>query len=322
MSRPASLRPEALAQLRTLTHVPGRRSGTEVEDPPSRARRPNRARGGTLVGQSLWAGGRSVREVADWLDLNRPNAARMYDYMLGGAHNFAADRDAVDRLAALVPDVAHAAQSNRAFIIRATQFLVAQGVRQFIDIGCGMLTHSNIHELAQRVAPESRVLYVDRDPIVLAHSRNVVAGNDRVQAIHGDLADPDEILRHPVTRGLIDLDQPVAVLLGGVLHFVPDESRPASIVARIREAVAPGSHVVISHASADGRTDDGRLVCEAYEGIDETLRLRTRAQVRELFAGWDLVAPGESLACNWRPDDTGWPVRHGLPVVVGVGRKA
>jgi len=322
MNHPASLRPEALAQLRTLAHVPGRRSGLEVDDAPNRSRRGTRARGGNLIGQSLWAGGRSVREVADWLDLNRPNPARMYDYMLGGAHNFAADRDAVDRLAALVPDVAHAAQSNRAFIIRATQFLVAEGVRQFIDIGCGMLTHSNIHELAQRVAPESRVLYVDRDPIVLAHSRNVVAGNSGVQAIHGDLARPEEILRHPVTRGLIALDQPVAVLLGGVLHFIPDESRPAEIVARIRDAVVPGSHIVISHASADGRTEDGRLVSDAYAGIDETLRLRPRTQVREMFAGWELIPPGESLACNWRPDDTGWPVRQGLPVIVGGGRKA
>jgi len=314
-----------LAQLRTLSHVPGRRA-VEVDEPLGRPRRGTRARSGNLVGQSLigtslWAGGRSVREVADWLDLNRPNPARMYDYMLGGAHNFAADRDAVDRLAALVPDVAQAAQSNRAFIIRATQFLAAAGVRQFIDIGCGMLTHSNVHELAQRIAPESRVLYVDRDPIVLAHSRNVVAGDDRLQAIHGDLAEPEEILRHPIARGLIDFSQPVAILLGAVLHFIPDEGNPAGIVARLRDAVAPGSHIVISHGSADGRIDEGRMVTEAFAGIDETLRLRSRAQIRELFAGWDLVAPGETLACDWRSDDAGWPVRHGLPVVVGVGRK-
>ncbi len=255
-------------------------------------------------------------------DLGRPNAARMYDYMLGGSHNFGTDRRAVDRLLQAVPDAADVARANRAFLARAVRFLVAAGIRQFIDVGSGIPTRGNVHEIAQRAAPDARVLSVDVDPVAVAHSRAVLAGNERARAIRADVRHPEQILSHPELRSLLDLSQPFAVLLVAVLHFVADADEPAQVVAQFRDALPPGGYVVISHGTADSRPDDGALVADAYRATSTPLVLRSREQIVDLFTGLDLVPPGVVWATEWHPDhpnDVGSPQRH--PVLVGLGHK-
>ena len=181
------------------------------------------------------------------VDTSVPNIARMYDYWLGGKDNFAADREAADRQARAIPQLPWLARQNRGFLQRAVDFCAREGVTQFLDIGSGLPANENVHEIAQRVNADSRVVYADNDPVVVAHARALLSGA-QTAAVRGDAGRPDDILGAPEVRRLIDFSQPVAVLLLAVLHLIPDEADPAGSVARLREAVAPGSYLLISHA--------------------------------------------------------------------------
>ncbi|MBY8875846.1 SAM-dependent methyltransferase [Micromonospora sp. PLK6-60] len=240
----------------------------------------------------------------DTIDIERPSVARMYDYYLGGSHNFAPDRAAARAMMTAVPDAPLMAQANRAFLRRVVQFLAESGVRQFLDIGSGIPTVGNVHEIAQRVAPDSRVVYVDVDPVAVAHSREILDGNDRAAVIQEDLRRPEAILGHPEVTRLLDFSQPVAVMVVAVLHFIAPEDRPELILGRLRDALAPGSYLTLSQASDEGRGGTGeRAEAErVYRRTDSQLWIRGRAELVDLFAGFELVEPGVVWVPQWRPE--------------------
>ena len=269
---------------------------------------------------------REPLEPQDWvppdIDTEQPSSARIYDYLLGGAHNFAVDRKVADQLIAVYPDFPLLAQANRAFLRRAVEYLVDAGVRQFLDIGSGVPTVGHVHEIAQRAAPECRVAFVDIDPIAVAHSRLMLAGNDRTTVVQMDVRNPDEILGHPDVRELLDFSQPIAVLIVALLQFVPDADDPAGIVSRLTAPLASGSYLVMSHGTDDAR--DGTEGEDIYRrgGIEVTAR--TFQQVEALFAGLELVEPGVVWAPRWRPESA-LDVYHDQPersaIYAGVARK-
>jgi hypothetical protein len=238
------------------------------------------------------------------IDLDKPNVARVYDYLLGGACNFERDRELGDKLMAAAPELEVAARHNRAFLRRAVRFCIGQGIRQFLDLGSGIPTVGNVHEIAQREAPESRVVYVDNEPVAVAHSRLMLEGNDTVDVVLADLLEPDTVLDSPVVRRLLDFDQPVAVLLLCVLHFVPDEAGPHEAIAHYLRVAAPGSYLVISHAATGSLS---RPKAEASKRLYDSSNLpgrgRTREQLAELMAGTELIEPGIVGSGQWRPDD-------------------
>lgn len=248
----------------------------------------------------------------DWapqtVDIERPSVARMYDYYLGGSHNFAVDRAAAQAMVAAVPEAPLMAQANRAFLRRSVRYLLRAGIRQFLDIGSGIPTVGNVHEIAQQSAPDSRVVYVDVDPVAVAHSREMLAGNPTATVIQEDLRRPQAILEHPDVGKLIDFSQPVAVLVVAVTHFLPDADDPAAILGRIRDALAPGSYLVLSQASDEGRTEAERADATAiYRGTDNPLTYRGRRELARFFTGFDLVEPGLVWVPCWRPE-SGAPV--------------
>ncbi|NLU77437.1 methyltransferase [Micromonospora sp. HNM0581] len=243
----------------------------------------------------------------DWapetIDVERPSVARMYDYYLGGSHNFAVDRAAARAMVAAVPQAPLMAQANRAFLRRAVQFLTDAGIRQFLDIGSGIPTVGNVHEIAQRHAPDSRVVYVDVDPVAVAHSREILAGNDHTAVVQEDLRRPDRILTHPDVRAMLDFSQPTAVLVVAVLHFVSDDDRPTEVLRTLRAALTPGSYLVLSQASDDGRDEAERTEAEeVYRRTDSPLWIRSRAELTGFFDGFELVEPGVVWVPQWRPE--------------------
>ncbi|WP_030511960.1 SAM-dependent methyltransferase [Microbispora rosea] len=260
-------------------------------------------------------------------DPSVPNEARVYDYWLGGKDNFAADREAAEAALLIAPELPLMCREGRKFLRRTVRFLAAAGIRQFIDIGCGLPTQGNVHEIARECAPDARVVYVDNDPVVVNHGQALVEENERVVVIHGDVRDPDAILTHPRLRELVDLDEPVGVLLVSVLEAINDDDLTTAITARLREAIAPGSYMVISHAISDLRpevTDKLALLFAGEWAVkdDGRLRLPTRAEILPLFGDLEMVEPGLVQVPEWRPEpgelrpqkDTVWSVG-------GVGRK-
>ncbi|MDX6340987.1 MAG: hypothetical protein QOH87_1125 [Trebonia sp.] len=241
-----------------------------------------------------------------------PSTARIYDYYLGGKDNYPADREAAEHIIASMPNgvVRTAAVQNRKFLMRAVRHLTADlGIRQFLDIGTGLPTMNSVHQVAQSIAPESRVVYVDHDPIVLAHSRNLLHGNERAAVIRQDLRDPAGLLADPQLRAMIDFRQPVAVLLVAVLHFVSDGEDPYGAVRALLDPMPAGSYLVISHFTADSYDEQADAAAQGYQNASSSVHHRTRAQIAEFFAGYDLVDPGELVwAPRWRraadePDD-------------------
>jgi hypothetical protein len=262
------------------------------------------------------------------VDVETPNLARVYDYILGGKDNFAADRAAAELSLRAVPQMRSLALENRRFLSRAVRFCADAGIRQFVDIGAGLPTQDNVHQVAQHAAADSQVVYADNDGVVVSHGLALLAENSRTTVIQADLRQPDEILAHPGLRALIDLDQPVALLLVAILHFIRDEDDPAGSVARLRDALAPGSYLVISHAEFSPEHASGTAALS-----DETRQLdgmyrratgpaRTRAEVAAFFGDFDIVQPGLTEVWKWRPDDE--PVINTsrvLTMVGGVARK-
>jgi S-adenosyl methyltransferase len=244
----------------------------------------------------------------DWVppgvDTGKANIARVYDYWLGGSHNFRADQDAARAMIAIEPNTRAIMRANRAFLGRAVRYLAAEaGIGQFLDIGSGIPTEQNVHEVAQDVVPGTHVVYVDNDKVAVAHSKLLLDGNPDATVIQGDLREPASILADPATGKLIDFSQPVAVLLAAVLHFVPDSDEPAQIIATVREAMAPGSYLAISHACADTDPDFAATGESAYRSrVAGQLCMRTTAEITGLFQGFTLVDPGVVWLPLWRPD--------------------
>jgi SAM-dependent methyltransferase len=233
-------------------------------------------------------------------DVSHP--ARVYDYWLGGKDNFAADREMAERLVAAIPGAAGSARANRAFLKQAVRFVVGSGVKQFIDIGSGLPTAENTHEIAFQADPECRVVYVDNDPIVRVHGQALLARTGSTVVVQADLRHTDEILANPEVAGLIDFGRPVALLLLGVLHFLPDDEAHA-VLDRLRRAVAPGSVLVISHLTADSDPEGmGRFIDVLTSAPDATVSIpRTRNQIERFFTGFKLVDPGLVAVHRWRP---------------------
>lgn len=246
-------------------------------------------------------------ERPDWapegIDLARPSAARIYDYWLGGTHNFAVDREIARGVTAVVPDTAQVMQANRGFLHRAVGALIDLGVRQFLDLGSGIPTLGNVHEVAQRAAPDSKIVYVDIDPVAVAHSRHILTGNANAVAIQSDLRDPETILNDPAVRGLLDFDQPMAVLMMAVLHFVPDSDDPARLISTFRDAIVPGSYLVLSHGTQDAQTPQARAIAnEMFSRTSTPFISRPREVVTEFFDGFELLEPGIVWSVQWRPE--------------------
>lgn len=242
----------------------------------------------------------------DWtsgIDPSQASVARIYDYLLGGAHNFSADRDVARTLEAIEPQARAIAAANRAFLARATRHLAAEaGIRQFLDIGSGIPTQGNVHEIVQRADPQARVVYVDHDPVAVAHSTAILAGNPNAAVVQADLTEPGRILDHPATRQLIDFDEPVGLLLVAVLHFIPDARDPGAIVAELTAPLKPGSHLAISHGVRTSQT--GEAVTKVYRRTvsQGQATLRTAEEIHRFFTGFDLLEPGLVHGPLWRPD--------------------
>ena len=240
------------------------------------------------------------------IDTGVPNLARVYDFLLGGAHNFLADRQFAELAIRRVPHVADVARLNRSFLRRAVLFMIDNGIRQFLDIGSGIPTVGNVHEIAQQADPACRVVYVDKEPIAVEHSRILLRGNDRTSVIRADLRNPDDLLGRPEIARQLDLSRPVGLLTLLVWHFVPDAEHPAALMARYRSALVPGSYLALSHITLDGATPAmNNAIDDASRGTPDEFYPRDRAQVTELFTGFDLEAPGVVGCAAWRPEGPG-----------------
>ncbi|MBV9380518.1 MAG: SAM-dependent methyltransferase [Streptosporangiaceae bacterium] len=242
----------------------------------------------------------------DWVppgvDTRRANVARVYDYLLGGSHNFLADQDVGRAIVAVEPNARAIGRANRAFLGRAVRFLTAAGIRQFLDIGSGIPTEGNVHEVAQKLAPDARVVYADIDPVAIAHSKAILAVNQNATIIDSDLREPEKILADEGTRSLIDFSQPVGLLLVAVLHFVSDAEDPWRIVATLRDALAPGSYLVVCHGTDEGNPAVAHAGEKVYQrAVSAELRMRSRPEILRFFDGFELVDPGLVAIPFWRP---------------------
>jgi SAM-dependent methyltransferase len=237
------------------------------------------------------------------VDTKRANTARVYDYLLGGSHNFLADQDLGRSIAAVDPNVRMIARANRDFLGRAVRFLSGAGVRQFLDIGSGIPTQGNVHEVAHQADPGARVAYVEVDPVAIAHSKALLAGNDNAAIIDGDLREPEKILAHDTIGRLIDFGQPVGLLLVSVLPFISDAGDPWRLVATLREALAPGSYLVLCHATDDSKPGVAQAAEKMYNRTVPTqARMRSGTEILRFFDGFELVDPGLVHLPLWRPD--------------------
>ena len=238
------------------------------------------------------------------VDVRKAYPARRYDYWLGGKDNFAADRRSGDAVEEVVPTIRLSIIENRRFLQRAVRFLVEAGIGQFLDIGSGMPTDANTHEVAQAIAPQSRVVYVDNDPIVVSHARSLLRSSPqgRTDYVEADLRAPQDILQSPPLRATLDMRQPVGLLLLAVLHFVPDEDDPRGLVAQLAAAMPPGSYLVMSHGTYDPLPPEMIARCEEVNAvIDAPWRPRSREEFARFFDGMELVDPGIVSIGSWRP---------------------
>lgn len=252
------------------------------------------------------------------IDPGTPSPARIYDYFLGGKDNYEVDRAAAEQALASVENGRELVLENRRFLGRAVRYLVAEaGIRQIIDLGTGLPTQNNVHEVAHGIAPETRVAYIDNDPVALTHARALMANmdgnNDRVAVIEADMRIADQVFSG--TRDFIDFDQPVAVLFVAVLHFVSDDYNPHATVARIRDELAPGSYLALSHVEALPKTTEAE---RAWDSATAQANWRTRSEIERFFGGFDMVDPGLVYTPEWRPDGGEFP---GQAILAGLGRK-
>ncbi|GIH24569.1 hypothetical protein Aph01nite_28790 [Acrocarpospora phusangensis] len=239
------------------------------------------------------------------IDTSVPHSARVYDYWLGGKDNFEADRKVAEATRLASPGVVQGARDNRAFLGRAVRFLAEQGIRQFLDIGTGIPTQGNTHEVAQGAIPEAKVVYVDNDPIVMTHARALLRGTPegKTSYIEADLRDPESILTHPNVLATLDFDEPIAIVIVGTLMFIKDEEDPFGIVKRYTDAVTPGSYLAISHVTADFEPEAVGASAKAYNTGPMAFTPRSGAEITRFFDGFELVEPGMVAVFDWQPDD-------------------
>jgi SAM-dependent methyltransferase len=245
-----------------------------------------------------------VAQRTNWVptsvDLDKPSAARAYDYVLGGNHNFAVDRTFVEKMLAAQPEAKRFALMNRSFLRRAVLFMASQGIRQFLDLGSGIPTVGNVHEIAQEVDPSSRVVYVDIEHVAVAHAQLILEGNENALMVHADIAKPLLVLQDQEVRELLDFDKPIGILAITIGHYLLDEHDPAGVFASYRDAVAPGSYLAITHL-----TDDFVDVNHITEGMKQSqnhVTPRSKDQVAEFFGDFELVEPGLVTTSQWRPE--------------------
>jgi hypothetical protein len=260
------------------------------------------------------------RRAPAGVDVAIPHLARVYDAILGGKDNFAADREAARNLLKVAPDSRALAHAQRAFLVRVVRMLAQSGIRQFIDLGTGIPTSPNVHEVARAVDPTARVIYVDFDPLVVVHSRALLETGAGVVAIEGDIREPDETLADPALRAVIDFAEPVGVLMIGVLHSISDRDDPTGIVARFREEMAPGSYIAIAQFADDGQPEAMAQLQANYADTPWPMVCRGRDQILRFFDGFELLPPGLVDVEQWRPDVAAPPTALRIPG--GVGRKA
>jgi hypothetical protein len=237
-----------------------------------------------------------------YIDLDTPNAARIYDYLLGGATNSEADRELARQIIKAMPEVEYLTRANRAFLRRAVRHLVDLGVHQFIDIGSGIPTAGNVHEVAQARDPRCRVVYVDREPTAVVHSQLLLQDNEFAAVVHEDFRRPGAVLSSPEVQHLIDFDQPVGLLLFALLHHIPDEDDPAELMSVYREALPDGSYVAVSHSTHESVTDHILTVYDLYAANRTPITLRGQADVARLVEGFEPLDPGIVPVPRWRPE--------------------
>ncbi|MGW8379085.1 SAM-dependent methyltransferase [Streptomyces sp. ODS28] len=241
------------------------------------------------------------------LDTSKPHSARMYDYYLGGKDNYAADATAAGRVAEVYPGIFDCARENRAFMHRATRVLARDhGIRQWLDIGTGIPTEPNLHQVAQEIVPEARVVYADNDPLVLRHAERLMRSTTegRTAYIEADVNDPESILTSPGLAEVLDLSKPVALSMNALMHFVTDAQDPYGLVGRYLDALAPGSALALSHCTPDFDKETWQGVTDIYNTSGTPVQFRTRAEVTRFFDGLELLAPGVVVGHRWRPDGT------------------
>ncbi|WP_433464878.1 SAM-dependent methyltransferase [Spirillospora sp. CA-128828] len=273
----------------------------------------------------------ALETVPAGVDVTTPNVARIYDYFLDGKDNYEADREAAEQIMRKAPATRATARAGRHFLARVVRFLAVEaGIDQFLDIGCGLPTQQNVHEVAQAARSDASVAYVDNDPVVLAHARALLAKQPRTTVIEGDVRYPESILRNPDLTAVLDLERPVGVLMFSVLHCVADEDLVQDAVRRLRDAVAPGSHLAISHITRPPAASTYRKAAEEAartyrdRGVNTSMTFRDREQIAGFFGGMEVLGPGLVQLPDWRPDPELGPVSgHGLPAtyLCGVARK-
>jgi hypothetical protein len=238
------------------------------------------------------------------LELHRAHSARMYDYFLGGITNFAADREAAGKAKAVMPWIETTARINRAFMHRSTRALAEAGIDQFLDVGTGIPTSPNLHEIAQRVNPAARVVYADNDPIVLAHAKALLIGTTegRTSYVQADVTDPAALLASAELRETLDFSRPIALSLNALLHFVPDELGTYGIVELFKGALVSGSALAMTHVTSDFAPGEIARLVDIYQSAGTALQSRSEQEFTRFFTGWDLVAPGVVPTQRWRPD--------------------
>jgi len=238
------------------------------------------------------------------LGLHRHHSARIYDYFLGGKTHYPPDRMVAEKLLEAFPGFRTAATCNRMFMHRAARYVAGHGIRQFLDIGTGIPTSPNLHEVVQAVVPDARIVYVDNDPIVLAHSRALLASTPegRTAYLEADVTEPDKILSAPEVNEVLDLSQPVALSLVGVFHYLVDELDPYGIVERLMEPLVPGSYLIFSHCTPDFAPEEWKQVIEIYKGDGGSAQVRSRDEINRFFTGLELVEPGLEVPHRWHPD--------------------
>lgn len=237
-------------------------------------------------------------------DFTVPSTARMYDYFLGGKDHFQADREAAERVIAAYSESRTLARANRRFLTRAVWYLAEHGITQYVDLGCGMPTSPTVHEIARQVRPDARVVYVDDDPVVATHCREVCDGDEGLAFVECDVRAPQDILSAWQLEKTIDLATPVAFLCTAVLHFLPDDDRPADIIAALRWRMVPGSYLAISHAVTDDASKDAlSAIADVYREATAPAVPRTADDIGAFFTGLDLVEPGLADVSQWRPDE-------------------
>jgi S-adenosyl methyltransferase len=266
-----------------------------------------------------------VSQQTNWVptsvDLEKPSAARAYDYLLGGNHNFQVDRDFVEMLLVRQPKIKRFAIMNRAFMRRAVLFMVERGIRQFLDLGSGIPTVGNVHEIAQQTDPAARVVYVDNEHVAVAHSQLILENNDNAAMVQSDITRPRLVLAHPDAQRLLDFDQPIGLLAITIGHYMLPEQDPVSVFAGYRDAVPPGSYLALTHLTGDFDEAMGNELTEQMKETQNNVVARTRAEVLEFFGDFELVEPGLVTTSQWQPEsEPNSPQDDGL--WAGVARKS